>query len=85
MTIKLCSHFPGPLKPEWTVKYGAVALIFFISGLTVSMSEFFYAATKVKVHTFILAFTFIFIPTVVLFVNSILRRIFNVNEWILKG
>ncbi|XP_054290573.1 sodium/bile acid cotransporter 7-B-like [Macrosteles quadrilineatus] len=75
----------GPLKPEWTVKYGAIALIFFISGMTLSFNDLFFAATKVKVHIFILTFTFIFIPTLVLFVNGILRRVFGVNEWILKG
>lgn len=75
----------GILKPEWTVKYGAVALIFFISGLTISFNDFFYAATKIRVHGFVLLFTFVFVPTLVLFINSILRSVFGVNEWILKG
>ncbi|XP_046681910.1 sodium/bile acid cotransporter 7-B-like [Homalodisca vitripennis] len=75
----------GPLKPEWTVKYGAVALIFFISGMTLSFNDFFYAATKVRVHLFVLTFTFVFIPTIVLFINAILRGLFGINEWILKG
>lgn len=84
-TKKTVFFFTGPLKPEWTVKYGAVGLIFFISGMTISFNDFFYAATKVKVHLFVLFFTFLFVPTLVLILNIILRVFFGTNEWILKG
>lgn len=75
----------GPLKPEWTVKYGAVALIFFISGLSLSITDVVNATTRFRVHMFILSFSFIFIPLIIVIMNVVLRKLFGVNEWLLKG
>ncbi|XP_022190136.2 sodium/bile acid cotransporter 7-B [Nilaparvata lugens] len=75
----------GPLKPEWTVKYVAVSLIFFLSGMSLSFSEMKATTSRIKVHFYIQAFTFLFIPLLIMTINVFLRNVFAINEWILKG
>ncbi|CAH1118650.1 unnamed protein product [Phaedon cochleariae] len=74
----------GPLRTEYTVKYGAVFLIFFISGLSLKTEAIFHTFQRHKLHSFIQIFTFIFIP---IFTQAFIRivSIFRVNVWILKG
>ncbi|KAE8751406.1 hypothetical protein FOCC_FOCC001980 [Frankliniella occidentalis] len=74
----------GPLQPEITVKYGAIAVIFFMSGLSLNMSDMKKAAFQFKLHGFIQLFTFLIFPVCVHSMNIFLR-IFGVNEWVLKG
>ncbi|XP_060084300.1 sodium/bile acid cotransporter 7-B-like [Ylistrum balloti] len=52
----------GILKPEITVKYVAVFIIFFNSGLSLKTEEFTKAIFQVKIHVFIQGFTFIIFP-----------------------
>ncbi|XP_069129855.1 sodium/bile acid cotransporter 7-B-like [Argopecten irradians] len=52
----------GILKPEITVKYFAVFIIFFNSGLSLKTEEFAKAILQVKIHAFIQGFTFILFP-----------------------
>ncbi|XP_033742020.1 sodium/bile acid cotransporter 7-B-like isoform X2 [Pecten maximus] len=52
----------GILKPEITVKYFAVFIIFFNSGLSLKTEEFTKAIFQVKIHIFIQGFTFIIFP-----------------------
>lgn len=52
----------GILKPEITVKYVAVFIIFFNSGLSLKTEEFTKAIFQVKIHAFIQGFTFILFP-----------------------
>ncbi|OWF55572.1 Sodium/bile acid cotransporter 7 [Mizuhopecten yessoensis] len=55
-------YFSGILKPEITVKYFAVFIIFFNSGLSLKTEEFTKAIFQVKIHVFIQGFTFIVFP-----------------------
>lgn len=53
----------GPLKPEITVSYIAVATIFFNSGLSLKTEELTSALVHLKLHLFIQVFTLAFFPT----------------------
>lgn len=74
----------GPLKPELTVKYGAVSLIFFISGLSLKSDSIYHTLEQKRLHCFIQLFTFIFIPIFIQLLILVLN-LFQVNPWILKG
>ncbi|KAK5638242.1 hypothetical protein RI129_012537 [Pyrocoelia pectoralis] len=67
--IFLASIYPslgakeGPLKPEYTVKYGAVSVIFFISGLSLKTDSVYYTLQQHWLHLFIQSlhsFSFLF-------------------------
>ncbi|XP_053438225.1 sodium/bile acid cotransporter 7 isoform X1 [Nycticebus coucang] len=74
----------GPLKPEITVSYIAVATIFFNSGLSLKTEELTSALVHVKLHLFIQVFTLAFFPAAIwLFLQ--LLSITPINEWLLKG
>ncbi|KAL1139615.1 hypothetical protein AAG570_006597 [Ranatra chinensis] len=75
----------GLLKPEWTVKYGAVGIIFLTSGLSLSINDVLAAGSKYRLHLFIQTFTFVCIPIMILIFNLVLNNIMGINEWILKG
>ncbi|KAM5307519.1 sodium/bile acid cotransporter 7 isoform 3-T3 [Glossophaga mutica] len=74
----------GPLKPEITVSYIAVATIFFNSGLSLKTEELTSALVHMRLHLFIQIFTLAFFPaTMWLFLQ--LLSITPINEWLLKG
>ncbi|XP_032268839.1 sodium/bile acid cotransporter 7 isoform X2 [Phoca vitulina] len=74
----------GPLKPEITVSYIAVATIFFNSGLSLKTEELTSALVHIRLHLFIQIFTLAFFPaTIWLFLQ--LLSITPINEWLLKG
>ncbi|XP_013015850.1 sodium/bile acid cotransporter 7 isoform X2 [Cavia porcellus] len=74
----------GPLKPEITVSYIAVATIFFNSGLSLKTEELTSALVHLKLHLFIQIFTLAFFPaTIWLFLQ--LLSLTSINEWLLKG
>ncbi|XP_029416671.1 sodium/bile acid cotransporter 7 isoform X4 [Nannospalax galili] len=74
----------GPLKPEVTVSYIAVATIFFNSGLSLKTEELTSALVHLKLHLFIQVFTLAFFPaTIWLFLQ--LLSVTSINEWLLKG
>ncbi|XP_046384372.1 sodium/bile acid cotransporter 7-like isoform X2 [Ischnura elegans] len=74
----------GPLKPEITVKYFTVSLIFFISGISLRTNELTSAVYQVKLHCFIQIFTLLVVPVLMqIFVKCL--SVFDINEWILKG
>lgn len=74
----------GPLKPEITVSYIAVATIFFNSGLSLKTEELTSALVHLKLHLFIQVFTLAFFPaTIWLFLQ--LLSVTSINEWLLKG
>ena len=74
----------GPLLPEYTVKYAAVCIIFFNSGLSIKTEEFSKALFQVKVHAFIQLFTLAFVPIFVSILVSLLRN-FRIEEKLLTG
>ncbi|KAK4878392.1 hypothetical protein RN001_010898 [Aquatica leii] len=88
--IFLASIYPslgskeGPLKPEYTCKYGAVSTIFFISGLTLKADSIYYTLRQHRLHLFIQTFTFIFIP-IFTQILVVLLNTFRIDKWILKG
>ena len=75
----------GILKPEITVKYVAVSVIFFNSGLSLRTEDLKSALTNVRLHAFVQIFTLVFIPGLM----SLLVRLLSfgrlINEWLLKG
>ncbi|XP_027625743.1 sodium/bile acid cotransporter 7 isoform X2 [Tupaia chinensis] len=74
----------GPLKPEITVSYIAVATIFFNSGLSLKTEELTSALVHLRLHLFIQIFTLAFFPAAIwLFLQ--LLSITPINEWLLKG
>ncbi|XP_069878267.1 sodium/bile acid cotransporter 7 isoform X2 [Dipodomys merriami] len=74
----------GPLKPEITVSYIAVATIFFNSGLSLKTEELTSALVHLKLHLFIQIFTLAFFPATIWLFLQILS-ITTINEWLLKG
>lgn len=74
----------GPLKPELTVKYIAVPIIFLVSGISLKTESLFYTFRHYKLHVFVQVFTFVCIPIFMQFFVSLLN-IFGINSWILKG
>ncbi|KAG5861185.1 hypothetical protein JTB14_017403 [Gonioctena quinquepunctata] len=74
----------GPLSTGYTVKYGAVFIIFFISGLSLSADSISHTFQNYKLHFFIQIFTFLLIP---IFTQAYTRIFFilGVNSWVLKG
>ncbi|XP_034234578.1 sodium/bile acid cotransporter 7-A-like isoform X2 [Thrips palmi] len=75
---------PGPLAPEVTVKYGAIAVIFFLSGMSLNIVDMKRAVVQFKLHAFIQLFTFLFVPLCVRLITFALK-LFGINEWVLKG
>lgn len=74
----------GPLNPEVTVKYGAVSLIFLVSGLSIKLKELLVAVANVKLHIFIQFFSQVFTPIFVK-ILTVFFWLIGVNDWILKG
>lgn len=74
----------GPLNTEISVKYGAVCLIFLISGLSLKTDTIFHTFQQYELHLFVQAYTFVFVP---IFMQALVRilEVFGVNPWILKG
>ncbi|XP_067592840.1 sodium/bile acid cotransporter 7 isoform X7 [Pseudorca crassidens] len=74
----------GPLMPEITVSYIAVATIFFNSGLSLNTEELTSALVHIKLHLFIQIFTLAFFPAAIWLLLQLLS-ITPINEWLLKG
>ncbi|XP_003383568.1 PREDICTED: sodium/bile acid cotransporter 7-A-like [Amphimedon queenslandica] len=75
----------GPLRPEYTVKYIAVSLIFFNSGLSLKSEELKRALGQVRLHLFIQSFTLLFIPVLIFILTHILEPIHIMSPVYLKG
>ncbi|XP_064636814.1 sodium/bile acid cotransporter 7-like [Lineus longissimus] len=74
----------GPLKPEITVSFLAVFIIFFNSGLSLKTEELTHAVLQVKLHLFIQSFTLILVPFLMYLLTESLKSS-PINEWLLKG
>ncbi|XP_075262062.1 sodium/bile acid cotransporter 7-like [Convolutriloba macropyga] len=74
----------GPLMPEITVKYLAVFIIFFNSGLSIKTEEFSRAFYQLETHAFIQLFTLCFIPLFVKFLIPFLTKL-GILEQLLTG
>ncbi|XP_029938781.1 sodium/bile acid cotransporter 7 [Salarias fasciatus] len=74
----------GPLKPEVTVAYVAVALIFFNSGLSLKSEELTSALFHVRLHLFVQSFTLVFFPLAVWLLLRVLAFT-AIDQWLLRG
>ncbi|PWA23989.1 hypothetical protein CCH79_00018632 [Gambusia affinis] len=74
----------GPLRPEVTIAYIAVSLIFFNSGLSLKTEELRNALLHVRLHLFVQSFTLVFFPLVVWLLLQVLA-LTTIDEWLLKG
>ncbi|XP_054876161.1 sodium/bile acid cotransporter 7-like isoform X2 [Poeciliopsis prolifica] len=74
----------GPLKPEVTIAYIAVSLIFFNSGLSLKTEELRKALFHVRLHLFVQSFTLVFFPLVVWMLLQVLA-LTTIDQWLLKG
>ncbi|XP_026093135.1 sodium/bile acid cotransporter 7 [Carassius auratus] len=74
----------GPLRPEITITYVAVSVIFFNSGLSLKTEELASALMHVKLHFFVQTFTLVFFPIAVWLLLKVLV-LTAINEWLLRG
>ncbi|XP_072314750.1 sodium/bile acid cotransporter 7 [Eucyclogobius newberryi] len=74
----------GPLKPEITVSYIAVSLIFFNSGLSLKTEELTSALLHIRLHLFVQGFTLVFFPVCVWLLLRVLA-LSNIDQWLLRG
>ena len=75
----------GPLYPQFTIKYLAVIVIFFNSGLSLRPDDLNSAFFNYKIHLFIQLFTFIFIPIFIYLIVVCLKSMTKINEYLLRG
>ncbi|KAK3741025.1 hypothetical protein RRG08_005715 [Elysia crispata] len=66
----------GILRPEITVKYLAVSIIFFNSGITLPTEDLTGALLQWDLHIFVQGFTFVIFPVIVYFMVFILQHTF---------
>lgn len=75
----------GPLHPEYTIKFIAVGIIFFNSGLSLKSEDLKAALFHYRLHVFIQAFTFVFFPLFISVVLNLLPIESYVNKHLVKG
>ncbi|GAA5851603.1 hypothetical protein JCM8547_001145 [Rhodosporidiobolus lusitaniae] len=95
VVIALASQFPniarsgGILEAQWSIKYLAVAIIFFVSGLTLPLRNLYIGAYNWKLHLVCQITSFLVFPTVVFAIVSAVRASDpdhkRFNEWSLIG
>ncbi|XP_076019028.1 sodium/bile acid cotransporter 7 isoform X2 [Genypterus blacodes] len=74
----------GPLKPEVTIAYGAVSLIFFNSGLSLKTEELTRALLHFRLHLLVQSFTLVFFPLAMWLLLKLLT-LTAINQWLLRG
>ncbi|KAG0227849.1 hypothetical protein BGW41_003664 [Actinomortierella wolfii] len=90
ISIILAGFFPewgktgGPIKPEYSVKYGFTSMIFLLSGLGLKTKDLFISVINYRAHLMIQVTSFIIIP---LFVKAItaLVGLSDMNATLLAG
>ncbi|OCF31664.1 sodium/bile acid cotransporter 7-B/bile acid cotransporter 7-B [Kwoniella heveanensis BCC8398] len=79
VSIVLAWRFPhvasdgGVLRSEYSIKYGAIALIFLITGLTLSTSSLYRQFRNWRLHLFTQVFCFLFFPAIVFIIINIVN------------
>nr|XP_018264783.1 sodium/bile acid cotransporter 7-B/bile acid cotransporter 7-B [Kwoniella dejecticola CBS 10117]OBR86941.1 sodium/bile acid cotransporter 7-B/bile acid cotransporter 7-B [Kwoniella dejecticola CBS 10117] len=79
VSIVLAWRFPnvasdgGVIRSEYSIKYGAISLIFLITGLTLSTSSLYNQIKNWKLHLFTQGFSFLFFPAVVFAIVNIVN------------
>ncbi|XP_042567608.1 sodium/bile acid cotransporter 7-like isoform X2 [Cyprinus carpio] len=80
----LCIDIKCPLRPEITITYVAVSVIFFNSGLSLKTEELASALMHVKLHFFVQTFTLVFFPIAIWLLLKF-WPLTAINEWLLRG
>ena len=75
----------GPLYPDITVKYLAVALIFFLSGLGLRPRQLAGAVANVPLHALIQGFTLVAVPIFVRYVVAPFLYGAGLDRWLCEG
>lgn len=73
----------GPLRPEITVRYVAVVVIFFLSGLGLKPRQILSAVTNVRLHVLVQTFTLLVVPLTMSRMAPLLRPV--LNRWLVDG
>ncbi|WWC68574.1 uncharacterized protein I206_102504 [Kwoniella pini CBS 10737] len=91
ISIILAWRFPniasdgGVIKSEYSIKYGAISLIFLITGLTLSTFSLYNQIKNFKLHLFTQGFCFLFFPTIIFIIVNIVNVSQGNNNEIEKG
>lgn len=75
----------GPIRPEYTVKYLAVGVIFLCSGITLRTDELRSAITSLRLHATIQIFSLLVFPIFMVSLVAALRKMSSTNEFLLTG
>ncbi|ESO99959.1 hypothetical protein LOTGIDRAFT_112710 [Lottia gigantea] len=75
----------GILYPEITVKYCAVFIIFFNSGISLKTEELAKAVSQVKIHVFVQFFTYCFFPFIIKCLVLLLESLVPFEKLLLDG
>ncbi|SCV69847.1 BQ2448_1241 [Microbotryum intermedium] len=95
VVIALAHSFPnvgregGIIQAEWSVNYLLVAIIFFVSGLSLPLQNIVKRSRDYKLHLITQGYSFLFFPIVVYAIVNCVRAAdptySQINEWALVG
>ncbi|KAG0352505.1 hypothetical protein BG005_008040 [Podila minutissima] len=91
VAIILARYFPdwgrtgGPLRPEYSAKYGITSCIFLLSGLSLKTSDLLTSAMNYKAHLLVQMTSFVLIPVVVKAITVALGTGSKMNRALLAG
>ncbi|CAF0951803.1 unnamed protein product [Rotaria sp. Silwood1] len=74
----------GYIRSEWTVKYGCIIFIFFLSGLSLQTRQLTKEIFHIRLHLFIQVYSFIIIPFLVYALSLLLSRT-SMNKILIFG
>lgn len=69
----------GYIRPEYTLKYGAISIIFLVSGLTLRTTELWKAIKYVKLHVVIQTLNLVFIPLFVFATIQLIQLVYDLG------
>lgn len=75
----------GYIRAEWSVKWGCVMFIFFLSGLSLRTKQLGKELLRIRLHLFIQIFSFVFIPFSVFGLVVLLTKFTSFNRILLIG
>ncbi|KAI1320694.1 hypothetical protein EDD11_010228 [Mortierella claussenii] len=90
VVIILARYFPGwgrtggPIRPEYSVKYGITSCIFLLSGLSLKTKDLLISAMNYRAHLLVQLTSFIVIPLVVKAITSLIG-LSGLNSTLLAG
>ncbi|ODN76485.1 hypothetical protein L202_05151 [Cryptococcus amylolentus CBS 6039] len=93
VSIVLAWRFPhvaasgGYIRSEYSIHYGAISLIFLITGLTLSTSALFHQLANWRLHLFTQIFCFLFFSAIVFAIVNCVRASGNesIDKYVLAG